>query len=165
MFALCNRAIKLFKRTRAPASKSSIKGAHALEQGVVHVLLKDQAHSPDMANLLQKIKNYKPKQSYLEFKNETGEIEMASSALKFLNSARKQSERFKSRQETKIRNLASQTYQGAESDDDAEFKGVVREEDDDELDLDDDDVEVDEKPVVKATKKSTSNLQKRYCFS
>ena len=156
MFELCNRAIKLFKRTRAPASKSSIKGAHTLDQTAVHVLLKDQAHTPDMENLLQKIRNYKPKQSYLEFKNETGEIEMANSALKFLTAARKQSERFKSRQETRVKNLASQTYQGGESDE--ELNDLK--EDGSELDFDDD-AEVEAKPV-KTTKKATSNLQKRY---
>jgi len=158
MFELCNRAIKLFKRTRTPASKSSIKGAHALDQAAVHVLLKDVAHKPDMEKLLQKIRNYKPTQSYLEFKNESGEIEMNNSALKFLTQARKQSERFKSRKEQRIRDLANQNF-GAESDD--EINNIKE---DVELDFEDDDDQEDETETLKKkaiTKTPTSNLKKR----
>jgi len=94
----------------------------------------------------------------LEFKNESGEIEMNNSALKFLTQARKQSERFKSRKEQRIRDLANQNF-GAESDD--EINNIKE---DVELDFEDDDDQEDETETLKKkaiTKTPTSNLKKK----
>ena len=140
MHELCNRAIKLFKRTRASASKSSIRGARELNQTSVHVVFKDERYNPDMEKMLEKIRNYKPQQSYLEFKNEAGEIKMASSALTFINKARAQAERFQKRQsriaeERLIKNLE-------DSDSDVpRGKGLEDDEDDDDNDEIDGEVE------------------------
>jgi len=164
MYELCTRAIKLFKKTRASASKSSIRGAREIDQLAVHEQFKDETYNPDTQKILEKIRNYKPKQSYLEFKNEAGEIQIGSSALKFINQAKKQTERFQKRKAMKKDNQI-----GEESEDEIDLPNNSNVEsrnfnnsDDEDLELEDDinDDDDDEE----AEKTSKSNLQKRFFF-
>lgn len=165
MHELCNRAIKLFKRTRSSASKSSIRGARELNQTSVHVLFHDERYNPDMEKMLEKIRNYKPQQSYLEFKNEAGEIKMNSSALTFINKARAQAERFQKKQtrlaeERLIKNLEdsdSDRPRKLEDDDDDDEEEIEVEDGNDGDDNEDDEAE----EVGQEAEKSKTLLGKR----
>jgi len=170
MYELCTRAIKLFKKTRASASKSSIKGARELDQLAVHELFKDQSYNPDTLKMLEKIRNYKPKQSYLEFKNDSGEIHIGNSALKFLDSARKQTERFRKKIAIKNEKLLREE----DSDDDEELDNLndtkvekgktnnFNDEEDDDIEIDDEGLDDQDELDEETGEALKTNLQKRF---
>jgi len=102
MEELCSKAIKLFKKTRAPASKNSIREARTLDKAP-HLLFKEKGYDPEIENVFNELKNYRPKQSYLEFKSEKQEIVANTSALNFISQARKAAEKYKQKMEKKLR--------------------------------------------------------------
>lgn len=163
MWELCTRAIKLFKKTRTSASKNSIKGARELDNLSIHPMLKGAGYNEGTEKLLSRIRNYKPKQSHLEFKNESGEIEMNNSALKFIINARKQNERFIRKQADEFGRSLSKNSGRKFGIEDKKY-GEEEEDDDEENvneEIEDIDSDDDEDEGAKGSRRGRSNLNKR----
>ena len=100
MTTLCTRAMKLFRKTRSSASKNSIREARKLDQDCVHQLFADE-HDPSLDNVLNMIKQYRPKQSYLELKNDQNQIQLSKNAVEFIKYAKKAALKHKEKEKNK----------------------------------------------------------------
>lgn len=123
---------------RVSASKSAIRKSKRLDRSAIHPMFKSFENDQDVQEFYDKIKNYRPKVGYLEFKKQSGDLILDQGAERFLKNAKKIVARRKELKTIrgKTRNYANPDANSDEED--FEDSDIETDEDDDHKKEDDD---------------------------